>query len=185
MSRSILALAYCLAQVVAMAQTDPAIHEQLVARSIELMNVMERQDRAALEAMVAEEFMLEVPGDTAAVPRAEWIDNAVNMKWDRAKFNNVKVRSFGDVAVVSSLLDYRVTTGIGIPISSSVQATDVWVHRNGQWLIAVRQLGEDAHFSKARMVMGFLAALVLWLLVFVYRRWRSKVKSARVVVSPA
>lgn len=178
MTKFTLALAYCLAQTIALAQSDLSIHEVLLARSIELMNVMERQDRAALEAMVAEEFMLEVPGDTAVVPRAEWIDNAVNMKWDMARFNNVKVRSFGDVAVVSSLLDYRVTTGIGIPISSSAQATDVWVYRGGQWLIAVRQLGEDGLFGKARMIMGLLAGLVLWLLVSLFRRWRRKVRTA-------
>ena len=67
--------------------------------------------------------------------------------------------------MVSSLLDFKVTTGIGIPISSDVQVTDVWVRREGQWRIAVRQLGADSLSGTMRMVLGFLAAVVLWLLV--------------------
>ena len=185
MSRFFLALATCLAQTIAMAQSDPSIHEQLVARSNELMDAVARQDRAALEAMVAEEFMLEVPGDTASVPRAEWIDNAIGMKWDGSKYNNIKVRAMGDVAVVTSLLDYRVKTGIGIPISSTTQATDVWVRRNGQWLIAARQLGEDGLIGKVKMFVGFVAGLVLWLLVSLFRKWRGRARAARAAVVPA
>ena len=111
MIRLFLTIACCAAQVVVIAQSDVPIYSELLARSNELMNAAERQDRAALELIVADEFMLETPGDTAAVPRAEWIDNAVNLKWEGFKFHNLKVRSFGEVAVVSALLDFKVTTG--------------------------------------------------------------------------
>jgi len=177
MTKLFLAIVFCAAQVLAVAQSDVSIKRELVVRSNELMSAVERQDRAALELLVADEFMLEVPGDTARTPRAEWIDNAVNLKWEGFKFHNVKVRSFGEVAVVSSLLDFKVTTPIGIPISSDVQVTDVWVRRNGQWLIAVRQLGADSLSGTVRMVLGFLAALVLWFLVSMFRRLRRKAKA--------
>jgi len=176
------AIAACAAQVLAIAQSDVPIDRELIARSNELMSAVERQDRAALELLVADEFKLEVPGDTASTPRAEWIDNAVNMKWSGFKFHNVKVRSFGEVAVVSSLLDFKVTTGIGIPISSDVQVTDVWVFRNGQWLIAIRQLGADSLSGTMRMIAGFLAALVLCFLVMVFVRRRRKAKARRALV---
>lgn len=113
MIRLFLTIACCAAQVVVIAQSDVPIYSELLARSNELMNAAERQDRAALELILADEFMLESPGNTAAVPRAEWIDNAVNLKWEGFKFHNLKVRSFGEVAVVSSLLNFKVKTGIG------------------------------------------------------------------------
>ncbi len=58
-----------------------------IARSNELMSRYERQDRACVGiAIVADEFMLDghrLGGDTASTPRAEWIDNAVNLEqWE-------------------------------------------------------------------------------------------------------
>ncbi len=182
MTKLFLAMAFCTAQVFAIAQSDVSIERELVVRSNELMSAVEQQDRAALELLVADEFMLEVPGDTARTPRAEWIDNAVNLKWEGFKFHNIKVRSFGEVAVVSSLLDFKVTTGIGIPISSDVQVTDVWVRRDGQWLIAVRQLGADSLSGTVRMVLGFLAALVLCFFVRLFVRLRRKAKARKALV---
>ena len=87
--------------------------------------------------------------------------------------------------MVSSLLDFKVTTGIGIPISSDVQVTDVWVRRDGQWLIAVRQLGEDSLSGTVRMVMGFLAAFVLWFFVRLIVRIRRRAKARKAPVVQA
>ena len=64
--------------------------------------------------MLTDAFKLEAPGDTASVPRAEWIDNAVGMKWSGFAFHNRAFRVFGDVAVVSSSLDFKVITRIGV-----------------------------------------------------------------------
>ena len=184
-SKWFLAMMSCAAQVLATAQSDVPTERELIARSNELMSAVERQDRAALELLVADEFLLEVPGDTAFTPRAEWIDNAVNMKWGGFIFHNVTGRSFGGGAVVSSLLDFKVTTGIGIPISSDVQVTDVWVRRDGQWLIAVRQLGEDSLSGTVRTMMGFFAALVLCFLVRLSVRLRRRAKARKALVAAA
>jgi ketosteroid isomerase-like protein len=185
MTKLFLAMACCAAQAVAVAQSTVSIEEELIVRSNELMDAVARQDRAALELLVAEEFMLEIPGDTATTPRSEWIDNAVNMKWEGFTFHHVKVRSFGDVSVVSSSLDYKVTTPIGIPISSTTQVTDVWVRRNGQWLIAVRQLGEDSLMGKVRMTLGFVAALILCFVVRLFVRLRRRAKAKKTMVAAA
>ncbi|MBK7083836.1 MAG: nuclear transport factor 2 family protein [Flavobacteriales bacterium] len=185
MTKLFLTTAYCAAQLVSVAQSVASIERELIDRSNELMRAVERQDRAALELLVADEFLLEVPGDTAFTSRAEWIGNAVNLKWEGFKFHNVKVRSFGEVAVVSSALDFKVTTGIGIPISSDVQVTDVWVRRDGQWLIAVRQLGEDSLSGTVRTMMGFFAALVLCFLVRLIVRIRRRAKARKAPVVQA
>src|SRR5262245_4253451 len=126
MTRSLFASLFVLVHLMSFAQSDVAVEGELIARSNELMKAVERQDRTTLEGMLAPEFKLESPGDTAAVPRAEWIDNAVGMKWSGFAFHNMGFRVFGDIAVVSSLLDFKVVTPIGIPISSNVQITDIW-----------------------------------------------------------
>ena len=173
MMKSFLFSVLCVVHVAARAQSVVPSEQELIDRSNTLMSAVDHQDRAALEGLVAEEFRLEVPGDTAFTPRAEWIDNAVGMDWSDFKFHNVKVHFFGDVAVVSSLLDFKITTSWGLPISSNTQVTDVWVQRDGQWKIAVRQLGAASISSTLRMVAGFIAGIVAFLVIrFVVRRWR-------------
>ncbi len=183
MIRSLFVSVFGLVHLASIAQSDRAVEKELIARSNELMNAVERQDRTALDGMLTDEFKLESPGDTASVPRAEWIDNAVGMKWSGFTFHNLAFRVFGDVAVVSSLLDFKVTMGIGIPISSNVQVTDVWVHREGVWLLDVRQLGADSLSGKVRMVMGFVTALVLWFVVRMVVRFRRKAKARKALTA--
>lgn len=183
MTKALLVPVFALVHLAAMAQSDLAVEQELIARSNELMNAVERQDRTALESMLTDEFKLEAPGDTASFPRAEWIDNAVDMKWSGFTFHNMAFRVFGDVAVVSSLLDFKVVTGIGIPISSNVQVTDVWVRREGAWLLDVRQLGADSLSGNVRMVIGFVIGLVLWFAVRMVARFRRKAKARKALAT--
>lgn len=183
MTKSLFVSVFGLVHLAAIAQSDLAVEKELIARSNELMSAVEGQDRTALEGMLTDEFKLEAPGDTASVPRAEWIDNAVGMKWSGFTFHNLAFRVYDDVAVVSSSLDFKVTTDIGIPISSNVQVTDVWVRREGVWLLDVRQLGADSLSGKARMVIGFIAALVLWFVVRMVVRFRRKAKARRALTA--
>jgi hypothetical protein len=105
------------------------------------------------------------------------------MKWSGFTFHNLAFRVFGDVAVVSSSLDFKVITGIGIPITSNVQVTDVWERREGVWLLDVRQLGADSLSGNLRMVIGFLAALVLWFVVRMVVRFRRKAKARKALTT--
>ena len=173
MMKSFLFSVLCVVHLAAHAQPVVPSEQELIDLSNTLMSAVDHQDRAALEGLVAEEFRLEVPGDTAFTPRADWIDNAVGMDWSDFKFHNVKVHFFGDVAVVSSLLDFKITSSWGLPIRSNTQVTDVWVRRDGEWKIAVRQLGAASLSSTMRMVAGFIAGMITFLLIrLVVRRWR-------------
>lgn len=183
MTKALLVPVFALIHLAAIAQSDPAVEQKLIARSNELMNAVERQDRTTLEGMLTDGFKLEAPGDTAYVTRAESIANAVGMKWSGFTFQHFNFRVFGDVAVVSSSLDFKVTTGIGIPISSSVQVTDVWVRREGVWLLDARQLGADSFSGKMRMVIGFVAGLALWFAVRMVARFRRKAKARKALTT--
>ena len=185
MMKSFLLSILCVLHLAVGAQPVVPSEQELIDRSNTLMSAVDHQDRATLEGLVAEEFRLEVPGDMAFTPRAEWIDNAVGMDWSDFKFHNVKVHFFGDVAVVSSLLDFKINTSWGLPISSNTQVTDVWVRRDGEWKIAVRQLGAASISSTLRMVAGFIAGMITFLLIRLVVRRRRRAKAKRNMAAAA
>ncbi|HYE76228.1 MAG TPA: nuclear transport factor 2 family protein [Blastocatellia bacterium] len=184
----ILPIAICLlmlapalvAQEAPVARQGANAEQELIDLSTKLMNAVEIKDRAVLERLVSDEFTLESPGAAGeSVRKATWIDNAVAMKWENFKFHNFRVRFYGDTAVVTCLLDFKVTTGAGIPIWSDAQITDVWVKRNGQWQITARHLGADSLSGKIRIAAGFIAGLALWFLTWLIRKLRRRFAAKR------
>jgi ketosteroid isomerase-like protein len=172
------------AQETRVAQQTNIAEQELIGLSKELMKAVERKDRAALERLVSDEFTLESPGDAGeSVRKATWIDNAVGMKWENFEFHNFRSRFYGDTAIVTFLLDFKVTTGVGIPLSSDAQITDVWVKRNGQWQIAARHLGAYSFGGKIRIAAGFIGGLALWLLIWSTRRLRRRFAAKRQVAA--
>ena len=168
------------AQEAPVARQGSIAEQELIGLSTELMGAVERRDRPALERLVSDEFALESPGDSGeGVGKATWIDNAVGMKWEDFGFHNFRVRFFGDTAVVTFLLDFKVTTKAGVPINSDAQITDVWVRRNGRWQIAARHLGAYSLGGKIRFAAGFVAGLALWLLTWLIRKLRRRSAAKR------
>jgi hypothetical protein len=81
--------------------------------------------------------------------------------------------------VVTFLLDFKVTTGAGIPISSDTQIMDIWVKQNGQWQIAARHLGAYSLGGKIRIAAGFIAGIALWPLTWLIRKLRRRFAAKR------
>ncbi len=85
---------------------------------------------------------------------------------------------YGDTAVMTALIDFKVTARWGIPIITDTQVTDVWVRRNGQWQVAARHLGAASIGNYLRLAVGFIAGLVvcslIWLLLRLKRRFTTK-----------
>ena len=98
------------------AQQSSVAEQELINLSTQWMEALERKDQATLEQFLAEEFYISAPGDIAKVERSEWLENALEMDWRNLRFNNFKVDLYGDTAVVTALLDFKVTTKSGIPI---------------------------------------------------------------------
>jgi hypothetical protein len=102
------------------------------------------------------------------------------MDWRNLRFHNFKVDFYGDTAVVTALVDFKVTTKSGIPISTNGQVTDIWIKRNGQWQVAARHLGAYSIDGYIRLIVGFIAGLtlclVVWLLLRLKRRFAAKKK---------
>lgn len=118
------------------AQQSSVAEQELIALSTQWMEALERKDQATLERFLADEYYISEPGDLTKVERSEWLKNALEMDWSNLRFENFKVDLYGDTAVVTALLDFKVTTKSGIPIRTNSQATDIWVKRNGQWQVA-------------------------------------------------
>lgn len=172
------------AQEVPPAQQTSNAEQELIGLSTELMKAVERQDRAALERLVSDDFLLESPGDAGeSVRKVTWIENAVGMKWENFEFHNFRVRVYGDTAVVTFLLDFKVMTEAGMPIGSDAQITDVWVKRDGQWQIAARHLGAYSLGGKVRVAAGFIAGLAVWLLTWLIRKLRRRFAARRQVAA--
>lgn len=162
------------------AQPATSEQQQLIDLSEQWMNALERQDRAALERFLADDYYISAPGELTKVGRSEWLKNAVELKWDSLKYHNFKIDIYGDTAVVTALLDFRVTNRWGIPISSNCQTIDVWAKRNGQWQVAARHLGQYSIANKLRVAVGFIIGLALCFLVWLFLKLRRRGKAGRV-----
>ena len=138
----------------------PSEAAELKRLSTEIMSAVQRKDRARLDAMLAPDFRLTAPGagPQEGVPRATWIDNAVGRDWSDFRYENVAVRLFGDGAIVTSRLHFRVSP---MPFDLDSDIVDVW-HRTGRgWQLHRRYLGQ----SNRQRQMSFAAGLVVGLLL--------------------
>jgi ketosteroid isomerase-like protein len=156
--------------------------QELIALSEQWNDALARKDAATLERILAEEYYISPPGETDKTVRSEWLKNAQEMDWRDLRFHNFKVDIYGDTAIVTALLDFKVTTRRGIPISTNAQVIDVWVKRDGRWQVAARHLGAYSLGGYVRLAVGFIAGLVfcflIWLLLRLKRRFTGKRKMA-------
>jgi ketosteroid isomerase-like protein len=173
----LLATVLTLAQETSGQQTDAA-EQELITLSTQWMEALERKDRDVLERFLADDFFVTAPGSVEKTERGEWLKNAIEMDWSSLQYHNFRVNIYGETAVVTALLDFKVTTGWGIPISSDAQVTDIWVKRNGRWQVAARHLGAYSLDVWIRGALGFIAGLSLcfaiWLALKLRRRFAAK-----------
>jgi ketosteroid isomerase-like protein len=165
-------------------QQPGASEQELITLSTQWNEAVERKDEAALEQLLADEFYVSSPGDLKPVNRSEWIKNAVELDWHNMRFNNLKVDFYGDTAIVTGLLEFRVTTKSGIPVVTNSQVTDVWIKRNGRWQVASRHLGSTSIGSYIRLGAGFAAGLGLSFLLWLFLRLKKRLLANKKPAKP-
>ena len=148
--------------------------QELITLSAQWMEALERKDRVALERFLAEDYFITAPGEIEKTDRSEWLKNAIELDWTSLKYHNPRVNIYGDSAVITGLLDFKVTGSWGIPLSSDAQVTDIWVKRNGQWQVAARHLGAYSIGGWFRMALGFIAGLSLCFAIWLALRLQRK-----------
>lgn len=139
------------------ASVPQSVDEKAVAQlSAKLMAAVARKDREALEVLVADDFVLQIPGDTNArfTRRAEWITNAVQMDWAEFRHENLLAQVRGDQATVSSRLHFRVAP---YPFALDAGVVDTWERRGSDWQITRRYLGQSDAQQRIAFFLGVLA----------------------------
>ena len=134
--------------------TDAQTLERL---SVEWMTAIEKKDRKTLEAFLADDFVLQMPGDNASefTHRSEWLTNAIDMDWKNFRYENVVAQVHGDHATVSSRLHFRVAP---FPFDFDSGVVDLWERHDGRWQVTTRYLGESKVQQRIMFIFGVLAA---------------------------
>lgn len=161
--------------------TYSAAQQELITLSEQWNDALARKDMAALERFLAADFYVSAAGALRKTERSVWLKNVEEMDWNALKYRNIKVDVYGDAAVMTALIDFKVTNRWGIPISTDTQVTDVWTRRNGQWQVAARHLGAASIGNYLRLAAGFFAGLVvcslIWLLLRLRKRFAGRNKA--------
>ena len=125
--------------------------------SVEWMTALEKKDRKSLEAFLADDYVLQMPGDTASqfVRRKEWLTNAIEMDWTDLRYENVAAHVHGDHAMVSSRLHFRVSP---FPFAFDSGVVDIWERRGGNWQVTARYLGDSKVQQRIAFILGLLTA---------------------------
>lgn len=156
------------APVLASTQLNPD-ESALRQLSHEWMSAIQRKDREKLGAILAPEFVLQMPGDTAAqvTPREEWLKNAIKMDWSNFRYENLAVTVSGNHATVSSRLYFRIAP---FPFALDSGVVDIWRKRDGRWQVSRRYLGHSEGQQRIAFLAGLIAAFLLVGLVYLTRR---------------
>lgn len=90
-----------------------------------LASAIDRRDRAAVEALLADDFCARSPVSPDVLDREPWLRGALAGRARESRVRDLAVREEGDVAVVSFLLDSGATTQFVV---------DVWKTSAGKLL---------------------------------------------------
>ena len=134
-----------------------AAQQELISLSEQWNDALARKDMAALERFLAADFYVSAAGALRKTERRVWLKNVDEVDWNSLKYRNIKVDIYGETAVMTALIDFKVTSRWGIPISTDTQVTDVWTRRNGQWQVAARHLSAASIGNYLRLAAGFAA----------------------------
>ena len=145
----------------ALAVTPQASDQQVLERlSTDWMTAVENKDQRALEAILASNYVLQMPGDSESqyTRRGEWITNALDKDWSDFHYENVVARVDGNHATVSSRLYFRIAP---IPFAFDAGVVDTWEKRGTDWQVTTRYLGQSNVQQRIAFVFGVLSALVI------------------------
>ena len=131
----------------ALAQAAPAgaagaAEQEIVELEKKWNDAIQRQDMAQMGQFLPDGYFLAVGVQgqpLQIVPRESWLENLKFYKIHTHSIDEMKVRVYGDTAVVFMLYTQKATVG-RTPRDRSAQfvLTDVWVKEKGGWRVAER-----------------------------------------------
>jgi ketosteroid isomerase-like protein len=116
--------------------TDSQVEKEIDSVEQELIDAARRQDAAALDRIIADDFL--ITSDTIAdklgdkkLYLAECLASGT-IEAASASYDKVKVRVYGNTAIVNSIFKYQVTIA-GEEHGGVFLSTKVWVKNGEQW----------------------------------------------------
>ncbi|MBD9470309.1 nuclear transport factor 2 family protein [Pseudoxanthomonas sp. PXM01] len=129
-------------QVADQQSSDTTTAKYIQALANELASAIVRRDVAAMEQLLADDYM-DVNPDGVVSSRAQFIAEynnppAATNEFEAAEFgeSGLKVRVYGDVAVLTGRSIWRGHTAEGYAFTGTLVSSMVAVKENGQWKIA-------------------------------------------------
>lgn len=105
----------------------------------EWMDAWVQQDRAKIETILAPDYTLTVSSmPSRPITREQWIGMLPRYTAKGFEYRDMRVRAFGDVAVVSSIGQAIGAQVDGADRSFPFFLTDVWTKRDGRWQVSAR-----------------------------------------------
>ncbi len=122
------------------ADSDAAVSQTLRAMEQSWLNAEKNHDAATFEKLVADDWIAITP-DGKSQTKAERAAEIKSGHIDSATLGDMKVRVFGETAVVTGT-DDEISTTDDKKSSDHFAWTDVFVKRNGKWLAVASQTAQ-------------------------------------------
>jgi ketosteroid isomerase-like protein len=128
----VLAVVGSLLASAAQSQTGNSPEQEILQAFHTLDNASIKKDRATMERMMADDFAY-THSNGAVNNKAQEIQESTSAdsKWTASKMDNLRVRIYGDVAVITGV--QTLTGSAKGYVSGPRRLTDLWVKRNGRW----------------------------------------------------
>jgi ketosteroid isomerase-like protein len=128
----VVALLGLLASSRAWAQTTRAAEQDIIKLEQTVTDDQFKKDRAALERLLADDYLY-THSNGSVLNKAQEIAESMSsdVQWTDSKFADLKVRIFGDVAVLTGRQTIRGAAKGYVPGPRRI--TDIFVKRNGRW----------------------------------------------------
>lgn len=116
------------------ASAPPAsVEQQLVKLEHDMIDMIKKGDATALAPLLADDFMVVTPaGELLDKAAAVGVVKSGEYALESLEISDVKVRVYGDTAVVTYLGDEK-STYKGQDVSGQSRSTDVFIRRGGKW----------------------------------------------------
>jgi len=128
----VVALLGLLASSRAWAQTTRAAEQDIIKLEQTVTDAQFKKDRAALERLLGDDYLY-THSNGSVLNKAQEIAESMSsdVQWTDSKFADLKVRIFGDVAVLTGRQTIRGAAKGYVPGPRRI--TDIFVKRNGRW----------------------------------------------------
>jgi hypothetical protein len=114
------------------AQTPSATDQEVLKLDQTLMDAFLKKERATFEPLLADDYVYIHSNGTMTNRREEIAQTmSADVKWTASNLSNLKVRIYGDAAVVTGALTH--TGSAKGYVGGARLITHLWVKRNGRW----------------------------------------------------